>query len=89
MLQVTKVVHPMSVRNKRVHTHAGRHHQTSGPQNFWCSDVKDGSIPEQTHNIGSTVDQEGWVSRLPADPGSPRDAGNGTILGYGQPTQFA
>jgi hypothetical protein len=54
-----------------------------------CSDVKDQSIPEQTHNIGSTDDQEGWDSSLPADPCSPRDAGNGTILSYGQPTQFA
>jgi hypothetical protein len=28
----------------------------TGPYNFLCSDLEDQSVPEQTYNIGSTVD---------------------------------
>jgi hypothetical protein len=70
------VVHLVSVQNEP-------HYHVSGLENFlW-------NVPEQTDDVGGTVDQESRVSRLPADPRSPRDAGDGAVLGYSQPTQFA
>ena len=42
-------------------------------------------LPEQAHGINTGVDQEGGVPRLPTDPSTGRDAGNGVALRYHNP----